>query len=1166
MLSTYWQPLSKRIHSMWGVVVMTSTPLDRYPNLQQILRYQKKIVYLCGAGASMTLGAHQNSWQAWLLAGRGRLAPKPQKGFDARVGTSSTHELIEAASFLLNELKKDGSYLAFMDETIGSLHPANPVMKSALQKIWRAGDLLSTTNYDMLLEETVSSGYVTYERPGEILTVIRGDSQNRIIHLHGIYDKAAGIDNIIADEDQYRNILENEGAQFIQNLLSTYPILIVGCGGTVTDPNLAGFMQFMVDKLGVNVPYFYLLREGDALPPLPTNAVPICYGQEYSDLPAFLDELAAFRLRSRAQLQGLVLVDPYAPAKRLFSAFGRMHFANRFSEFTGRKVEQSRLNRFLSADGHILWWGVLGEGGIGKSRLLLEWLRELPPRWYGFFARKAPQRFINFTPFTDTVIVLDYILGEEEEAARTIESLLTQFEDSSYQLRLLLIERHQNSNMEDWLSELYQHFTSPDRLIFDSYRYLEGAVNADTAELMCLEPFTEDEELCYIQGYLKNYVPIFLPETEAVRLLGNLEAVSRRILKYYRHALDELYRRPLFLSILIEVWVNRNGEINITGVKHLLRAYLTKEIDRWKSSLGTDQLVNAYLKLLAVSCAAGQFNITDPLGREGYLREERAALIAFLDEQDCHPGIRSVFEDLFVERDELVAFDPEKEETILDVFNRSTYSEGMSEDEKFAFAAPYIKLETNPEEVYLTMLQSAEVATEAELNRLEQLHVEREQRKATLPDHAWIITPDLPDIIREYIVLFVVKPRDIEHFTKFVRANSIYGVDRFLAHALEDWPDEPLIRQMSVIPPDAVLDYFEYYLPLLVQTRQISDFAPVETIMLQGEATLPFAKYEMELWFRIAIVLEERGDWTRLLDSGKQFLRYMDNSFEHPKVQERAVEILSAYCVGLHNAEQADLLDDFLTACDTLVADYPEDPNLALFCCDNRRRLLHLRRYLKCPEHLEQDWEIIVGYLTAYPNSLDICRSAVSAADEYYTWLRHRNEDIIQQTEALANLLDEVFRRHALAEAAGLLAQAAANLYMLTRETDTQKAKKFFDQVQDCYKRCPGSKQVRSAYASVISQQYLDGIDRQRDVPSKVLARLKKWSNHYPEDIEFQEAYFKMLFVHISYILSRGKRGEAARIFRELTWVAQNANYEEYGEENRLIQTVEYLRLIYGFK
>ena len=94
----------------------------------------------------------------------------------------------------------------------------------------------------------------------------------------------------------------------------------------------------------------------------------------------------------------------------------------------------------------------------------------------------------------------------------------------------------------------------------------------------------------------------------------------------------------------------------------------------------------------------------------------------------------------------------------------------------------------------------------------------------------------------------------------------------------------------------------------------------------------------------------------------------------------------------------------------------------------------------------------------------------------------------------------------------------------------------------------------------------LDGIDRQHDVPNKALERLKKWSSHYPEDIEFQEAYFKVLFVHMSYNVSRGKRGDAARIFRELTQVAQNANYEEYGEENRLIQTVDRLRLIYGFK
>ena len=120
----------------------------------------------------MTLGTHQNSWSAWLWSGRNRLSPKLQNVFDSKTGASSAHELIEAATFLLNELKRGGKYSAFMDETIGALHPADPLMMSAIQKIWRAGDLLSTTNYDMLLEETVSSDYVTYGRPGEILSVI----------------------------------------------------------------------------------------------------------------------------------------------------------------------------------------------------------------------------------------------------------------------------------------------------------------------------------------------------------------------------------------------------------------------------------------------------------------------------------------------------------------------------------------------------------------------------------------------------------------------------------------------------------------------------------------------------------------------------------------------------------------------------------------------------------------------------------------------------------------------------------------------------------------------------------------------------------------------------------------------------------------------------------
>ena len=120
--------------------------------------------------------------------------------------------------------------------------------QDALQKIWRAGDLIATTNYDLQLEETVGSTGISYTTPADILSVIRGKTGNKVIHLHGRYDRENGIDDIIADGPQYQSILDNSGAQFIQNLLSTYPIVIVGCGGTVEDNTITGRQDICSSK------------------------------------------------------------------------------------------------------------------------------------------------------------------------------------------------------------------------------------------------------------------------------------------------------------------------------------------------------------------------------------------------------------------------------------------------------------------------------------------------------------------------------------------------------------------------------------------------------------------------------------------------------------------------------------------------------------------------------------------------------------------------------------------------------------------------------------------------------------------------------------------------------------------------------------------------------
>lgn len=178
---------------------MPARNISEYPQLLNAIHSAEKIVYLCGAGASMSLGSHRLSWTNWIAEGRKYLTIPEQNELNLKIGSWTAEELIDAATFLLGKLKSSGAYQTFMNQTIGALHPVNTEFKEALCKVWRAGDLIATTNYDTQIEETLNAKGVSYECPAEILSIIRSTAENKVIHLHGMYDERDGIDNIIAD-------------------------------------------------------------------------------------------------------------------------------------------------------------------------------------------------------------------------------------------------------------------------------------------------------------------------------------------------------------------------------------------------------------------------------------------------------------------------------------------------------------------------------------------------------------------------------------------------------------------------------------------------------------------------------------------------------------------------------------------------------------------------------------------------------------------------------------------------------------------------------------------------------------------------------------------------------------------------------------------------------
>lgn len=476
--------------------------------------------------------------------------------------------------------------------------------------------------------------------PAEILSIIRSTAENKVIHLHGMYDERDGIDNIIADYIQYQTILRNSGAQFIQNLIGTNPIIIVGCGGTMEDPNLSGFMSFAYEKLGTSdIPYFYLMKSGDTIPNLPMNAIPVFYGDDYEDLPLFLSEIAMTRLQKRAGLQSVIAVNPYLERRTAISAFGRMHFSNSFNPFVGRTVELNDLSSFLQDKEKFLWRTILGEGGIGKSRLILEWMKTMPSSWFGFFAYKKPEKAHLFVPFADTVVAFDYVLGQEQQCADTIAAFIEAFSDSPYKLRIVLLERHQRASEYDWLIELKRKMPNEARLEFEAGTY--------SKPVLTIGPLDEKDEASYIENYLEAYLPLLGTSAFIDECKADKANKAKIIQSKFRNSMSAPCLRPLFLSVFIEVWLSKEGRTNLTSTEELLSEYLNKEKKRWKLILGDDILVDSYLRVLSVACIVGIFNITDVQGTN-YLAEDCNRLISFFDARSGRPGADNLFEDLFV--------------------------------------------------------------------------------------------------------------------------------------------------------------------------------------------------------------------------------------------------------------------------------------------------------------------------------------------------------------------------------------------------------------------------------------------------------------------------------------------------------------------------------------
>lgn len=173
-----------------------------------------------GTGISAALTGESISWYKWISDGISglkdrKLAKELSQELDS---DSSADNLIRVVGKVIEAAKIDNTYSDWMHVSFEIFRIRDISLMQTLKKLTGSNDVFITTNYDLLLEQATGLKPLSYEQPKETFEMLKSGRTDSVIHIHGIYDSAHHIDNIVADKEQYDAVINNKGAQFIQNI------------------------------------------------------------------------------------------------------------------------------------------------------------------------------------------------------------------------------------------------------------------------------------------------------------------------------------------------------------------------------------------------------------------------------------------------------------------------------------------------------------------------------------------------------------------------------------------------------------------------------------------------------------------------------------------------------------------------------------------------------------------------------------------------------------------------------------------------------------------------------------------------------------------------------------------------------------------------------------
>lgn len=282
----------------------------------------------------------------------------------------------------------------------------------------------------------------------------------------------------------------------------------------------------------------------------------------------------------------------------------KMHFLCRGLGFYGRNDEINWLNEFCNQKDKVLYTVVCGIGGIGKSKLLYEYVKgNHDPKWQMCFLTEAIMETIlcydNYSYPKNLLLVIDYAARYSESLGKWIAKILG-LRETKNKIRIVMIERQglQYNSLFDmscpWLEKFYGNSHQKRNLKMLEYSFMElKQINSD-----------------FLSNLIDDYARISMPEKKLTK------EDKKTIINFISSGLHlELEKQsPLIILLIADAFLN-DKPFHKWNLELLIQNYLEKLFDYWRTALCNDDrnIYNSLINILVFATVSGGLNINEDI-------------------------------------------------------------------------------------------------------------------------------------------------------------------------------------------------------------------------------------------------------------------------------------------------------------------------------------------------------------------------------------------------------------------------------------------------------------------------------------------------------------------------------------------------------------------------